>query len=139
MNTLNPYLTFNGQCEEAMNFYKDALNGEIAHEFSRFGANSGMPIPEGRENWIMHSEVKAGNVHIMASDAPLGEVVSGTNVSLSLSFENLEEQKAIFNNLAKGGVVTMPLAEQFWGATFGMITDKFGIHWMLNCYSKAKH
>lgn len=119
-----------------MTFYKEALNGEFAHEFSRFGTESGMPLPVERQNWIMHSEVKAGNIHIMAADNPMGETVFGNNVSLSLGFDDVSEMEAIFTNLSKGGEIVMELQDTFWGARFGMLTDRFGNHWMVNCYLK---
>lgn len=131
MKILELYLTFNGQCEEALNFYRAALGGEIA-SLQRFGDTPGDTPPE-HANRVMHAEFRSGDMYFMASDSMPGQPVSpGTNVTLSINLNDQAEQNAIFNSLAAGGQVTMPLQETFWGAEFGMLTDKFGVNWMLN-------
>ena len=137
MKTLNVYLFFNGNCEEAMNYYKKCLGGEIVSVMS-FG-ESNMPIPEEAKNRIMHAELKADNIYIMASDGtPDKQVTIGDNYSLSINCTSEEEQENVFNKLVSGGKVTMPLQDTFWGAKFGMLTDKFGINWILN-FNKRTH
>lgn len=132
MKTFNVYLTFNGNCEEAINFYKNILGGEIITK-QTFG-ESPMPSEENWKNKIMHVHYKADGIELMASDSmPEQPVNAGSNISLSINLTDEAEQTKIFNALAEGGKVTMPLADQFWGARFGMLTDKFGYHWMLNC------
>jgi PhnB protein len=131
MPSVTPYIMFNGNCEEAMEFYADALDGDII-SMQRYG-ESQPDTPEEFKNRIMHSVIAADDVVIMASDGmPTDPRVVGTNISLSLDFESLEEQQETFDALAEGGSVTMPLQDTFWGARFGMLTDKFGIGWMFN-------
>lgn len=131
MRILNLYLTFNGQCEEALNFYRGALGGDVV-SLQRFGDVPGDTPPE-HANRVMHAEFRSGDMYLMASDSMPGQPVSpGTNVTLSINLDDQTEQHDIFNKLAAGGQVTMPLQETFWGAEFGMLTDKFGVNWMLN-------
>lgn len=132
MTTLNPYLTFDGNCEEVMNFYANALGGEIV-AVNRF---SEMPDhPAEIANNVMHCELKAGDMTIMASDAMPGMSVAANsgNVTLSIQLTDKDEQTRYYNNLKEGGTITMPLEDTFWGARFGMMVDKYGVAWMLNC------
>lgn len=131
MRQFNVYLTFPGNCEEALNFYKNCLGGEIG-TLSRFG-DSPVDAPEEHKNRVMHAEFKADGIFFMASDSmPEHPVGPGDMVTLSINLTDAQDQETIFNRLAEGGTVTMPLEKTFWGAMFGMVTDKFGIHWMLN-------
>lgn len=134
MKHLNPYLSFAGTCEEALNFYKEALNGEIVAIMRYSDAPMDMPNAEEFADKVLHSEFKAGDIHFMASDS-MGEYTPtiGNNINLSLHFDNTEEQAAVFNSLSAGGTVVMPLTDAFWGAKFGVAVDKFGISWMFNC------
>lgn len=132
---LSPYLCFNGNCREAMEFYRDSIGGKIL-SLQTFGDAPMDSTPE-QKNLVMHSEFKADAVYFMASDAMPGQpVTSGSNVTLSINFTKLAEQEAVFSKLSAGGTIIMPLQETFWGAKFGMFTDKFGIQWMLNCQLK---
>jgi PhnB protein len=133
---LNPYLNFAGNAEEVLNFYKDALNGEI-EMVSRYG-ESPMPCDDDYKQKIMHARLKFGNDNIlMLSDAMKGRPVSTNgNIQLSIGTHDEEKTTKIFDALSAGGTVVMPLAKQFWGATFGMLKDKFGVDWMLNCEEK---
>jgi len=136
MAQVNPYLTFNGNCEEAFNFYKSVFGGEFAH-IGRFkDMPSETPLPEEVGNLIMHVSLPISSETIlMASDAneAFGQVAqAGTNVAISINTDSEEEATKLFNGLSAGGKVTMPLEKTFWGAFFGMFTDKFGIHWMVN-------
>lgn len=131
MKQLNPYLAFGGTCEEAMKFYKDAFGGEL--HMQTFG-ESPQEVPDDYKKKIMHAELKADGIHLMASDTMPGHVVNnGDNITLSIGMTDLDEQGKLFHKLSAGGKVTMPLQDTFWGARFGMLIDKFGIHWMLNC------
>ncbi|MEX0719545.1 MAG: VOC family protein [Balneolaceae bacterium] len=132
MKTLNPYLFFQGNCEEALTFYKECMGGEIIL-LQRFG-DTEMPVPDDHKNKIMHAELKTENIHILFSDgAPHKTITEGDNVQLSINLTSTEEQDKLFKALADGGKVTMPLEDTFWGARYGMLQDKFGIRWMLNC------
>jgi PhnB protein len=138
MATINPYLTFNGNCEDAVNFYKKVFGGEF-HLISRFKdmpAMPGMEIPEQLKDRIMHVSLPIGkNSILMASDAnpAMGEVKIGQNISLSVNTESKEEADRVFSSLAAGGKITMPIANTFWGAYFGMLIDQFDIIWLVNC------
>ncbi len=130
---LVPYLNFNGNTEEVLNFYKDALDGEITL-INRFG-ESPMPVDEDYKNKIIHARlVFGGDNMIMMSDGMKGrQIPIEGNIQLSVQTEDEAYLDKMFNNLAKEGTVTMPLQVQFWGDKFGMLKDKFGTNWMFNC------
>lgn len=133
MTTMNPYLNFAGNAREALDFYKSIFGGEVSG--LQTYADGGMPHEPGKENWVMHSEFKADGVFFMAADDPSGAIkTSNNNISLSLQFTDITEIDRTFDALAQGGQVTMPLDTAPWGARFGMLKDKFGIQWLLNCY-----
>lgn len=135
MKALHPYLTFNGNCREAMNFYTDALDADLH-------IMDGEEMPNATEETkelVLHAMLRKGSSVVMASDAMQGgPVTSGTNFSLSIDCESTDEQDKFFEALKQGGNVTMPLQDVFWGARFGMLTDKFGVNWMLN-FDYGKH
>lgn len=129
---LNPYISFNGNTREAMEFYKTVFGGKL--EFSTFG-EAGMTDHGVKPEGIMHASLIADNgITIMAADTATGmrEYIEGTNMSLSLSGENEAELTGYYNKLVEGGKVEEPLAKAPWGDTFGMCIDKFGIFWMVN-------
>lgn len=135
MATLNPYLNFNDSCEAAFNLYKSVFGGAFA-TFVRFkdvpGENP--PPPEDADK-IMHVALSLGNNGtLMGSDRPghMGKTIFGDSVTISITADSEEEAQQLFEGLSAGGQVTMPLGKQFWGALFGMLTDKYGIHWMVN-------
>ena len=136
---LEPYLFFDGKCEEALNFYKEVFNGEIEglSRWKEMPQDSGMPAvtPE-TEQRVMHASFKSAGVSFMASDASPGKTYGEGPISLSLSTTDLAEAERAFNRLADGGKVEMPMADTFWGAKFGMLTDKFGIDWMVSCHTR---
>jgi PhnB protein len=133
---LHPYLNFAGNAEEAVNFYKDALGGEVVM-LSRFG-DSPMPTEDDWKNKIMHARIAFGDDNIiMISDTTKGNGVSTKgNIQLSIGLDDEAKTNEIFQKLSDGGSVTMPLAKQFWGDVFGMFQDKFGVNWMINCTTK---
>jgi PhnB protein len=136
MATLNPYLNFNGNCEEAFNFYKSAFGGEfpMIMRFKDVPPGAGAPKDD-NPNWIMHIALPIGKSTIlMGSDSPssYGKVTFGASVQISISAESRQEADKLFNALSAGGKVTVPMADAFWGSYFGMFTDKFGIHWMVS-------
>ena len=135
MLVLKSFITFTGNCEEAMNYYKDMLQGEI---LSLMHFEEGpMDVPEDFKGKVMYTEFKFGECAFMASDKmPDGSLTVGNNISLSIGTTDLEMTEKWFNNLAADGQVTMPLQDTFWGARFGTLTDKFGINWMFNCEMK---
>lgn len=129
-----PYLSFNNQCEEALNFYAKALQGEL--NLMRVSDSPKEYQTPGDENKIMHAELKIGSTSVLASDAFGYPVSPGSNNSVCLNFSDVKEMEAAFNNMKAGGKVTMDLQDTFWGARFGMLTDKFGVNWMFNCDKK---
>lgn len=134
MATINTYLNFNGNTEEAFGFYKSVFGGEFL-VLQRFGDGAGGEgMTEEGKNKIMHIALPIAGTVLMGTDMPdtMEKVVFGTNISLSIDTESEEEAKKIFESLAVGGHITMALDKTFWGALFGMLTDKFGIHWMVN-------
>ncbi|ODS88017.1 MAG: glyoxalase [Chryseobacterium sp. SCN 40-13] len=137
MATVNTYLTFNGNCEEAFNFYKSVFGGDFAY-IGRFGEmpeGDGYSVPEADKNKIMHVGLLIGNTILMGSDTGgdwAAKLIEGNNFSVSVNTESKEEADRIFNGLAAEGQITMPMEDTFWGAYFGMLTDKFGIQWMVN-------
>jgi PhnB protein len=127
--TLNPYLNFDGKTEEAMKLYAEALGGKL--EIMRFG-DSPMPASPEEKNRVMHATLKTDLITLMASDTHPGKSVQpGSAVHLSLNFADKGVQHAVWDKLVAGGAVTMPLGDTFFGH-FGMLTDRFGIHWMLH-------
>jgi PhnB protein len=131
MPELFPYLNFPGTCREAMTFYQQCLGGKLTI-MSHEEASMAEELPPELRQAIMHANLVSGPLTLMASDAMHGPVVNGNAVSLSLNCHSDAEIDGLFAKLADGGQVTMPLADQFWGAKFGMLTDRFGILWMLN-------
>ena len=132
---LVPYLSFDGNAEEVLNFYTNVLGGEILM-ISRYG-ESPMPCNDDEKQYIMHARLAFHNNIIMLCDKPkhFPHSTEG-NIALSIGMDNIDEMEKTFQDMATGGTVTMPLADQFWGARFGMLKDKFGVNWMFNCELK---
>jgi PhnB protein len=138
MAKVNAYLVFNGNCEEAFNLYKSVFGGEFI-VFSRFGdmppVEGHPPITESVKDRVMHVSLPISKETIlMGSDSnpAMAEVSFGQNISLSVAADSKEEAEKVFNGLSAGGEVTLPMADMFWGAYFGMLNDKFGNGWMVN-------
>jgi len=138
MKTLNVYLTFDGNCREAMEHYRDCLKGEIVN-MQTFKDNPMPGIPDHWIDKIMHATLQADGIVIMASDTmPDSKLDKGNNISLSLDLDSEAEQDRVFKELSEGGKVSMELQKTFWGSRFGMLTDKFGVHWMLSYGEEAQ-
>ena len=132
---VNPYIAFKGNCRNAIEFYKSALDAEVL--FTQTVGESPMKDMGAAEN-IMHCTIKVGNSPIMMCDDPRPDSqASGGNISLAIGLDDPEKAKQIFANLAKEGSVVMPLDKTYWAEAFGMVNDKFGVKWMINC--EAKH
>ncbi len=133
---LIPYLHFAGNAREVLNFYKDALGGDIV-QLGTYG-ESPMLSDEDYKDKVMHARFVFDGNMIMVSDVFKGQPVSTDgNIQLSVDVDNESKLDEVFNKMAEGGRVTMPLANQFWGAKFGMLQDKFGVSWMFNCEKKV--
>ncbi|MDE3144951.1 MAG: VOC family protein [Bacteroidota bacterium] len=142
MALINPHINFNGNAEEAFNFYKSVFGGEFAM-IVRFKdiSNPGYPIPEKEANKIMHIALPIGKNILMANDVPesMGRVNENENRSkISVSAESREEADKIFSGLSAGGNVEMPISDSPWGSYFGMFRDKYGIEWMVDFDPKHK-
>jgi len=128
--TLNPYLNFNGNTAEAMRFYQSVLGGDL--NIQTFG-DAGAAQSDNEKNLTLHAALTSNGITLFASDGrPDTQVIFGDNVHLSLQGDDTARLTGYFNGLAAGGKINMALAKQFWGDTFGMLTDKFGVHWMVN-------
>jgi PhnB protein len=132
MKFVTAYLTFNGNCRDAMTFYQRCLGGDL--QVTPWPNAQGKPSTDPNAG-IMHARiVHGGRPILMASDTQSGDsFVAGNNFSVSLDCESVEETERFFAALGKGGTIIMPLGDVPWGARFGMLTDPFGIKWMLNC------
>jgi PhnB protein len=140
MLKLNPYLNFNGNTEEAFNFYKSVFGGEFL-ALQRFKDNAECDkIPEADRDKVMHVALPIGQGNIlMATDTleSLGQKLNvGNNFSIAIDAESKEEADKLFRGLSSGGTVQMPMQDMFWGAYFGMLSDKFGVQWMINCTNR---
>ena len=133
--TIQPYLFFNGSCEQAVEFYRKALGAEV-EMMMRYNESPEPPkpgmVPPGFEKKIMHTSFRIGATTIMASDGCSADKPSFEGFSLALSVPNEAEADRAFKALAEGGQVKMPLAKTFWSPRFGMVQDRFGIGWMVS-------
>jgi PhnB protein len=131
MTQINTYIAFDGRCEEAMNFYKECLGGELEIQIVKDSPIKDQ-CPSAMQDQVLHASLNKGSLLLMGSDmSGPGGYVKGNNVSLSLSCSSEEEVNTFFSNLSAGGQVIDPLGVKFWGATFGVLNDKYGIRWML--------
>jgi PhnB protein len=135
MAKMSPFVRFNnGACREAMNFYKDCLGGELNFMTVK-GSAVEKDMPADKQDLIMHSTLTKGSWVLVGSDMMRDKAIMGDSVGITLDCESEEEIRTIFDKLARGGEIFMPVEDAFWGALFGMVTDKYGIEWMLN-YTK---
>jgi len=133
MAQLLPYLRFNdAKCREAMTFYQKCLGGELT--FQTIGESPmAKDMPADKQGLIMHADLKSPSLEFFASDMMRDKATVGDNIALSLNTKDEQEGRDLFAKLSEGGEVFMPLEKQFWGALFGVVTDKYGIEWMVNC------
>lgn len=132
MSKINVYLTFNGNCREAMTFYRDCLGGDLMLQTIGESPMADKIPPEMKES-IMHSTLIKGDLVLMASDMVDEKgLLRGNSVSLLLTCESESEIRSSYDRLAENGKATYPLHVTFWGALFGNLTDKYGNHWLLN-------
>jgi PhnB protein len=144
MTTLNPYLVFKGNCEEAFTFYRSVFGGE----FQYIGRYSDVPQPNRQifpleaDEKIMHISLPISKETILLgcdSEEAYGQpIVAGNNFSLSVSADSKMEADKLFNGLSHGGIIKMPMNQTFWGSYFGMLTDRFGINWMVSLETNKK-
>jgi PhnB protein len=130
---LNPYLTFNGQCEAAFRFYEQCLGGRIVTMMPHEGTPVAEHVPAEWRNKILHARLIVGDQVVMGSDAPPDRYEEPKGFSVSVQIKDPAEAERIFHALAENGKVQMPIQQTFWAARFGMLKDQFGIPWMINC------
>jgi PhnB protein len=130
---LNSYLTFNGDCKAAFEFYEKALGGKLEAMMTHAGtpAEAHMP-PEWRDK-ILHARLAVGNSVLMGSDAPPDHYQKPQGFSVNIGITDPQEADRVFQALAEGGKLSMPIQQTFWARRFGMLTDRFGVPWMVNC------
>jgi PhnB protein len=145
MASVNVYLNFDGNCEEAFNFYRSVFGGEFPYigRFKDMPAEEGKPgVRKEQENHIMHVSLPISKETMLMGSDVGGEWTSyykqGNNFAVSITADSKEEADRLFNGLSAGGQVTMPLNTTFWGDYFGMFTDKFGINWMMSYSAERK-
>jgi PhnB protein len=135
MSTVNAYLTFEGHCEKAFNFYRSVFGGEFSYVGRFKEMPSDQPLAAEDQEKIMHMSLPIGSTVLMGSDTAGewgGGTIVGNNISLSINTESKEEADRLYDGLSKGGKATMPMDKTFWGSYFGMLTDQFGINWMVS-------
>ncbi len=128
---VSPYLSFKGNCRDVIAFYQSALGADLLFQ-QTYGES---PMADmGPAGHIMHATLKVGGSNIMLCDTPMpGAPGPGGNISLAIGLNDAAHARKIFDNLADGGAVVMPLEKTYWAEAFGIVTDKFGIQWMVNC------
>jgi len=130
----NPYLTFNGQCQAAFKFYERCLGGKILAMIPFGDTPSAEHLPAEHRGKIMHARLVAGDQVLMGSDGRPGEPYEGVkNCSVAVQVKTPQEAERLFNALSEKASILMPLQETFWAVRFGMLTDQFGVPWMINC------
>jgi PhnB protein len=134
---LVPYLNFDGQCAEAFRLYERVLGGKIESMLTHGASPIAGEVPSQWHDRIMHARLVLGNQVLMGSDSPPEHYVKPEGVYVSLQVDAPADAERIFRALAEKGKVTMPLEKTFWAARFGMLVDRFGIPWMVNCESAA--
>jgi PhnB protein len=130
---MNPYLTFNGNCEAAFRFYEKSLGGKIEAMMPHEGTPSEQHVPADWRKKVMHASLKVGDQVLMGTDAPPGQYEPMKGFKVTLHVDNPTEAERLFGVLSADGTVQLPIQETFWAARFGMLTDRFGTPWMINC------
>ena len=134
---LNTHVNFNGQCEAAFKFYEQALGGKITSLNTYDSTPAGEQVPAEWRKKIMHAEMKIGETPLMGADAPAERYQPPQGFSLTIQTDQPAEADRVFQALSENGQVQMPIQQTFWAARFGMLTDQFGIAWMVNCAQAA--
>jgi PhnB protein len=134
---INTYLTFNGQCGAAFKFYEQCLGGKIEMIMTHADSPMAEQVPPDWRDKIMHVRMTVGDQVLMGSDAPPEHYEEPKGFSVSIGVDNPADAERIFNALAANGTVRMPLQKTFWAVSFGMLVDRFGVPWMINCEQAA--
>lgn len=132
---VNPYLTFNGQCAEAIKFYERVLGGKITFQQTWGESPMASEVPAETHNKIMHATIDLDGSNVMCADSPPDHYQAPRGIHITLNYKDPAEGERVFNLLAEGGQIEMPFQITFWSSGFGMCVDRFGIPWMVNCGS----
>jgi PhnB protein len=131
---ISPYLIFNGDCRAAFTFYQQCLQAQLEAMMTFGETPAAEHVPKEHQDLIIHTCLKVGDQMLMASDTTPDRPTPGmSGCSISLNVDSIAEAERVFNALAEGGKVEMPLQATFWAARFGMLVDRFGVAWMINC------
>jgi len=130
---MNPYLSFNGQCETAFNFYQQCLGGRLGTMFRYAGTPLANQVPADWQDKVMHVSLTIGEQQLMGGDVAPERYAEPRGISLSVEIESTTDAERIFRELARDGRIVVPLAKTFWATRFGMVVDRFGIPWLINC------
>jgi PhnB protein len=134
---MTPYLNFKGECEAAFKFYEQCLGARMGEIFRYGGSPMAGQVPDSWQDKVMHGNLSLGEQELMAADVVPEQYVAPQGFSLSLHPKGTAEAERIFGALAEGGRVVLPLQKTFWAERFGMVVDRFGIPWMVNCAGAA--
>jgi PhnB protein len=129
----SPYLNFSGQCEAAFKFYAKSLSGKLENMMTYAGSPVESHVPPDWRQKILHARLSVGDQILMGCDAPPDRFEQPKGFSVAIQIKDPAEAERIFEALAEGGTVRMPLQQTFWAARFGMLVDRFGTPWMVNC------
>lgn len=134
---VSPYLNFNGQCEEAFQFYAKCLGGTINAMIPHEGTPAAEHVSADWAKKIMHAHMNVGSTVLMGSDVPPGRFQKSQGYAVSIMIKTPEESERVFHALSEKGTIQLPIQKTFWSARFGMFVDQFGIPWMVNCEQPA--
>ncbi len=134
---MSPYLSFNGQCEAAFKFYERCLGARMGEMFRYAGSPMAGQVPAEFQDKIMHGSVTVGDQVLMGADVVPEQYEAPQGFSLALHMKGVPDAERIFGELAEGGKVVVPLEKTFWAERFGMVVDRFGIPWAINCEDTA--
>lgn len=130
---ISPYLSFRGECDAAFRFYETCLGGKVGDIFRYAGSPMADQVPPEWADKVMHASITVGGQVLMGGDVVAERYQQPQGFSLSIHLQSTSEAERIFDELAAGGTIVMPLEHTFWAARFGMVVDRFGIPWLLNC------
>ena len=130
---VSPYLSFNGHCEAAFRFYEQCLGGQLGAIFRYAGSPMAGQVPADWQDKVMHGSVTVGDLVLMGADVAPDAYEAPKGFSLSIELKSTSEAERIFRELSTDGTIVMPLEKTFWAERFGMVVDRFGIPWLINC------
>jgi PhnB protein len=130
---VNPHLAFNGECEAAFRFYEKCLGGKLSFLMSYGDSPMAAEVPGDWKEKVVHATLEVGSYRITGADVPPGQYSRPDGFSVALNVAAAEEAEQVFRGLSEGGTIQVPLQETFWAVRFGMVVDRYGIPWMVNC------